>query len=198
MKCVAMLWCWWTERNKANIGARRLPLAKLQTSRGCGHSPVVVVAVAHLNDQSLNPVMNEFREFSRRDPAATISFNVYFLLALIQFFLSFYYSEWNHSNGRHLTRANNGGPSFEKSSMGYTMENENFKQYKDICMESFTRHLPVLATLAGRHILISSQCPMCNICPEDIHHMTFKCQRAKLLWQSLGLLSIINQLSRFS
>ena len=78
------------------------------------------------------------------------------------------------------------------------MENENFKQYKDICMESFTRHLPVLATLAGRHILISSQCPMCNICPEDIRHMTFKCQRAKLLWQSLGLLSIINQLSRFS
>jgi hypothetical protein len=42
--------------------------------------------VAHPNDQSLNPVMNEFLEFSRRDPASTISFSVYFLLALIHFF----------------------------------------------------------------------------------------------------------------
>jgi hypothetical protein len=52
--------------------------------------------------------------------------------------------------------------------------------------------LSVLATLADKHIPVSSQCPMCNICPEDIHHMLFMCQRAKLVWQWMGLLSIIN------
>jgi hypothetical protein len=32
MKAVALLWCWWTERNKANRGERRLPLNILQVS----------------------------------------------------------------------------------------------------------------------------------------------------------------------
>jgi hypothetical protein len=44
--------------------------------RGRGHSPVVRVAVAHPNDQSSNPVRNEFLEFSCRGPASTISFSV--------------------------------------------------------------------------------------------------------------------------
>jgi ribonuclease HI len=30
MKCVAFLWCWWTERNKANRGERRLSISELQ------------------------------------------------------------------------------------------------------------------------------------------------------------------------
>jgi hypothetical protein len=32
MKCVALLWCWWTEKNKANRGERRLSLDKLQAT----------------------------------------------------------------------------------------------------------------------------------------------------------------------
>jgi hypothetical protein len=32
MNCAALLWCWWTERNKANRGERRFSVPKLKAT----------------------------------------------------------------------------------------------------------------------------------------------------------------------
>ncbi|XP_047079825.1 LOW QUALITY PROTEIN: histidine-rich protein PFHRP-II-like [Lolium rigidum] len=48
-----------------------------------------------------------------------------------------------------------------------------------------------MAILAGRHIKVSPQCPICKSGPEDIGHILFGCLRAKETWSELGLMDDI-------
>lgn len=41
--------------------------------------------------------------------------------------------------------------------------------------------------LANRHISVSGQCPVCARGAKDIKHLLLSCQRAKKIWQQLGL-----------
>jgi hypothetical protein len=50
--------------------------------------------------------------------------------------------------------------------------------------------------LANRHIGTSSECPICNIGPEDIMHLLFQCLLARNMWSSLGLHEIIDEVAR--
>lgn len=47
--------------------------------------------------------------------------------------------------------------------------------------------LPCYGVLAGRHIPLNPQCPMCKIGFEDIQHCLFTCPRALEVWTELGL-----------
>ena len=53
-------------------------------------------------------------------------------------------------------------------------------------------YIPGMAILAGRHIPVPPQCPVCSQGPEDIRHLIFTCKRAKGVWQTLGNLPVIN------
>jgi hypothetical protein len=41
--------------------------------------------------------------------------------------------------------------------------------------------------LANRHIIPSGGCPVCHHGAEDIKHMIFSCDRAKAIWNSIGI-----------
>ena len=47
--------------------------------------------------------------------------------------------------------------------------------------------LPCYGTLAGRHIPVTGQCPICHIGFEDAQHCLFTCERAMNIWSELGL-----------
>jgi hypothetical protein len=48
-----------------------------------------------------------------------------------------------------------------------------------------------MAILANRHVKVSPQCPVCKNGPKDIHHILFGCQRAKEVWEELGMKEVI-------
>ena len=48
--------------------------------------------------------------------------------------------------------------------------------------------LPCLGVLAGRHIPLIPEYPLCKIVFEDIQHCLFTCSRAKDVWAELGLI----------
>ena len=54
--------------------------------------------------------------------------------------------------------------------------------------------LPCKAILANRHISPTGGCPVCNNGAEDIKHMIFLCDRARLVWNSMGIGQTINEL----
>ena len=53
--------------------------------------------------------------------------------------------------------------------------------------------LPLKCILANRHVGTSGACPICNQGPEDIRHLLFQCQIAQDMWNSLGLMGIIDE-----
>lgn len=63
---------------------------------------------------------------------------------------------------------------------------------KKIAWKALHGTLPGLAVLAGRHIKTAVQCPICKQGPEDIKHLMFSCLRARLVWNSLGLMEAID------
>ena len=44
-----------------------------------------------------------------------------------------------------------------------------------------------MAVLANRHISNIGGCPVCKNGAEDIKHVIFTCDRAKVVWSSLGV-----------
>jgi hypothetical protein len=56
--------------------------------------------------------------------------------------------------------------------------------------------IPCKGVLFNRHIGENSDCPMCLSEAEDIRHMMFMCDRAKSLWNSLGVWQQIAKLSQ--
>jgi ribonuclease HI len=50
-----------------------------------------------------------------------------------------------------------------------------------------------MCVLANKHIGGSGQCPVCEWGAEDIAHMLFKCDRAKEVWEALGIYPIIGK-----
>lgn len=49
------------------------------------------------------------------------------------------------------------------------------------------RIVPCYYTLSDRHLSTPVVCPVCCKDPEDLHHMLFTCDRAKIVWRELGL-----------
>jgi hypothetical protein len=47
--------------------------------------------------------------------------------------------------------------------------------------------MPCRAILANRHVGESGGCPVCQHGAEDIKHMMFTCDRARVVWRSLGI-----------
>jgi hypothetical protein len=58
---------------------------------------------------------------------------------------------------------------------------------KKILWKALHGVLPGMAILAGRHIKVFPQCPICKSGPEDICHILFGCLRAKEIWSELRL-----------
>ena len=53
-----------------------------------------------------------------------------------------------------------------------------------------------LAVLGNRHIPTIGQCPVCTKGAKDIKHLMFTCYRAKQVWRALGILDIIEEVTR--
>ena len=60
-------------------------------------------------------------------------------------------------------------------------------QDKKSCVESFTWSYPLHGVLANRHMITSSQCPLCTADCESIKHALFLCPRVQEVWRILGL-----------
>uniref|UniRef100_A0A8R7QFL0 Reverse transcriptase zinc-binding domain-containing protein n=1 Tax=Triticum urartu TaxID=4572 RepID=A0A8R7QFL0_TRIUA len=53
-----------------------------------------------------------------------------------------------------------------------------------------------LAVLANRHIPPTGQCLIYTKGAEDIKHLMFTCYRAKQVWRALGILDIVEEVTR--
>ena len=53
--------------------------------------------------------------------------------------------------------------------------------------------LPCRVTLANRHVKVPPICPTCSNGLEDTKHVLFLCQKAKKVWDNLGLYEVINR-----
>ena len=53
--------------------------------------------------------------------------------------------------------------------------------------------VPCRCVLANRHIVNSSQCPVCRIQSEDVAHALLKCGRDTEIWTALGLHEMIGR-----
>jgi hypothetical protein len=54
--------------------------------------------------------------------------------------------------------------------------------------------IPCNAVLAKRHIIQDGRCPICNNGEEDVKHIIFSCDRAKAVWNSMGMWNKISDL----
>jgi hypothetical protein len=105
---------------------------------------------------------------------------------------SAYYSEWNHCNGRRLTRADEQGPASLNPVWDILWKLKIPSKIKIFVWKAHHGTIPGMAILADRHIPVSPQCPVCSQGQEDILHLIFSCRRAKEIWHSLGLTDVIN------
>jgi hypothetical protein len=104
---------------------------------------------------------------------------------------SAYYIQWEHLFG-HMTRRRDGQGSAQMNPVWDIMWKLNIlSKVKILLWKALHGVLPGMAILAGRHIKVSPQCPICKSGPEDIGHILFGCLRAKEIWSELGLMDDI-------
>jgi hypothetical protein len=100
---------------------------------------------------------------------------------------SAYHVQWQHLFG-HMRRRRDGQGSAQINPLWDIMWKLNIpRKVKIFLWKALHGVLPELAILAGRHIKVSPQCPICRSGLEDICHIPFKCLRAKEIWNELGL-----------
>jgi hypothetical protein len=102
-----------------------------------------------------------------------------------------YHIQWNRLFGDTLRRRDGQG-STEINPVWDILWNLNIpSKTKIFIWTAFHGVLPGMAILAGRHVKVSPQCPICKNGPEDICHILFGCLRAKEVWRLLGVSEVI-------
>lgn len=99
---------------------------------------------------------------------------------------SAYHTEFKHQFGRQV----------DQSSPQGSREQDIWKHVWALRVPGKVKHfvwkvirgvLPCFGTLAGRHIPVTGQCPVCRVGYEDTQHCLFQCARALEIWEKLGL-----------
>ncbi|PNT74375.1 hypothetical protein BRADI_1g13505v3 [Brachypodium distachyon] len=99
---------------------------------------------------------------------------------------SSYHLEWDHQHGRKLRRTATHDTS--NSPIWKILWSLNVPaKIKIHCWRSLLGAIPCFGVLANRNMQNFSQCPICQVDCESIGHVFFKCQRAKQIWEHLGL-----------
>jgi hypothetical protein len=104
---------------------------------------------------------------------------------------SAYHIQWEHLFG-HMTIRRDGHGSAQINQVWDSLWKLNIpSKVKIFLWKALHGVLPGVAILAGRHIKVSPQCPICKSGPEDICHILCGCLRAKEIWSELGLTDVI-------
>ena len=106
---------------------------------------------------------------------------------------SAYHEEWEHQHGRKL-RMTNSIQASSTSPVWRTVWKLNVpSKVKIHVWKTLLGAIPCQGVLANRHIITSSQCPLCNSDCESIRHALFLCPRVQQVWRLLGLASVVNE-----
>jgi hypothetical protein len=105
---------------------------------------------------------------------------------------SAYYFEWNHINGRRLTRADEQGPTSLNRVWDNLWKLKIPSKIKFFVWKALHGTIPGIAILAYIHIPVSPQYPVFSEGPEDIIHLIFSFRRVMEIWHSLGLTQVMN------
>jgi hypothetical protein len=104
---------------------------------------------------------------------------------------SAYFVEWE-SQFRHRVNCSDDGPMNDHPMWAMIWKLRVPSKVK-ICIRRIMQEtLPCRVVLANRHMRVSPQCPLCLIGAEDIKHLLFECQRARQVWDHLGLGQVID------
>lgn len=106
---------------------------------------------------------------------------------------SAYLKEWNQQHGKKLQYINGMGrinvnPIWEK-----IWKLSCPAKVKIFIWRTLHGTLPCRVTLANRHMKVSPICPSCTNEPEDTKHVLFLCQKAKEVWNKLGMGRVIKE-----
>lgn len=106
---------------------------------------------------------------------------------------SAYHVEFDHQFGHHFLRADSPGSAHINTISKDLWQLRIPGKINHFRWKVLKGVLPCLGVLAGRHIPLVPECPLCKIGFEDIQHCLFTCSRAKDVWAELGLGELIEQ-----
>ena len=109
---------------------------------------------------------------------------------------SAYHVEFDHQFGRHYASLNSPGSAQLNAVWKELWQLRLPEKIKHFGWKVLKEVLPCYGVLAGRHVPLIPQCPLCKIGLEDIQHCLFTCIRASEVWTALGLSEVIEQAAR--
>jgi ribonuclease HI len=109
---------------------------------------------------------------------------------------SAYHVEWQHQYGSRSRRNDQQSSSIINPVWGKVWKLNVPAKVKIFTWRALHGIIPCMCILANRHIESSGQCPLCEIAAEDIKHMLFTCDKAREVWQALGLEHVVREAAR--
>lgn len=106
---------------------------------------------------------------------------------------SAYVEEWKKQHGRKLEYSDGMGRSKVNPIWGKIWKLACPAKVKIFIWRTLHGTLPCRVTLANRHIKTQPICPACLDGPEDRKHVLFLCQKAKEVWEYLGLYEVVKK-----
>ena len=100
---------------------------------------------------------------------------------------SAYYEEWEHQHGRKLRMTNSVQSSSTSPIWRTIWKLCVLAKIKIHVWRALLGAIPCMGVLANRHMITSSQCPLCTADCESIKHALFLCPRVQEEWHILGL-----------
>ena len=100
---------------------------------------------------------------------------------------SAYFEEWNKQYGRKLQHTNGMGKINVNIIWSKFWKLSCLAKVKIFIWRTLHRTLLCRGRLANRHMKVSPICPSCSNGLEDTKYMLFACQKAKEVWERLGL-----------
>jgi hypothetical protein len=97
-----------------------------------------------------------------------------------------YFVEWESQFGHRINRPDD-GPMKEHPMWAMIWKFRVPSKVKICIWWIMQETLPCRVILANRHLRVSPQCPLCLTGAGDIKHLLFECQRARQVWDHLGL-----------
>src|ERR1041385_2399388 len=95
---------------------------------------------------------------------------------------SAYFAEWEYQHGSKLRHTNGMGQIDVNPIWSIIWKLFCPAKVKIFIWRTLHGTLPCRVTLANRHLKVSPQCPGCSNGPEDTKHLSFQCQKAKVVW----------------
>ena len=105
-----------------------------------------------------------------------------------------YHMEWDHQHGRKLRQTNSVLSSSTSPVWRILWKLRVPAKVKVHVWRALYGAIPCRGVLANRHMITTSDCPICEADCESVGHSFFRCNRVQEIWTKLGLLPTINEL----